>query len=350
MPRFPIVFACLWLFTVTAAAQVAETVTVERILIDVRVTDAAGEPILDLEPSDFTVKIGGKRATIESVTWIPDTAAARAIAELVDEGTITAEGTPATTATDVAPAGRLFVFFVQTDFARNSSRVGGAMKFMPHLVDLVEQLVEPDDRVAVLSFDSHLKFRLDFTSDRSSIVDAVKQSLLIDDPPTPPLVANPSLARRLERERMKKATSSEEALVIIGDALKPIPGPKTLVLLGWGLGELLNGRVVMPREYEIARNVLESARVTIFSLDTSDADYHSLEAGLQTAAADTGGFYAKTHRFPQQAVSRLQRTLTGHYELEVRRPAGLKHGTHAITVDVKRRGMRVLARSSFVDE
>ena len=45
-----------------------------------------------------------------------------------------------------------------------------------------------------------------------------------------------------------------------------------------------------------------------------------------------------------------QRTLTGHYELEVRRPAGLRPGAHEIEVRVKRRGAHVMARSSFIDE
>jgi VWFA-related protein len=341
MPRFAIVFALQCLFTAAAGAQVAETVTVERVLIDARVTIANGEPIEGLSAGDFTVKIDGLPAKVESVTWIADTEAARALAEVHQE--VPQEGA------DVAPAGRLFVLFVQTDFARHTTRLGGAMKFMPYVKDLLE-MFEPEDRVAVFSFDSHLKFRIDFTSDPEKVYEAVQATLLIDDPPPPPIVANPSLARRLDRKQMKDATSSEASLTIVGNALRPIPGPKTLILLGWGLGSLSNGGVRMPREYAVARQLLESSRVTIFALDTSDADYHSLEVGLQAAAADTGGFYAKTHRFPQLAIERLQRTLSGHYELEVRRPDALARGTHAISVTVKRRGARVLARSTYVDE
>jgi hypothetical protein len=148
---------------------------------------------------------------------------------------------------------------------------------------------------------------------------------------------------------MRTFTSSDEALIHIANALRPIPGPKSMILLGWGLGQLSSGMVTMHHKYPIARRALEQSRVTVFALDTTNADYHDLEFGLGKAAKDTGGFYAKTHIFPQIAVERLQKTLAGHYELEVRKPAGLAPGTHEIDVRVKRRGAHVMARSSFVN-
>ena len=321
-----------------------EEITVERILIDVRVTDLGGNPITGLSVDDFDVRIGGRRAVLESVAWVPETAAARELAAIeAGDESAAPESAP------LPPPGRLFVYFVQTDFARNRARVRGYMHFLHYIEQMIEEL-EPGDRVAVFSFDSHLKFRSDFTDDRNQLVEAVRRSLLIDDPPPPPAVPSPSLARRLEREEMKRVTSSDQALIMIGNALRHIPGPKSLILLGWGLGQLTGGAVTMHHKYPIARRALEQARVSIFALDTTEADYHDLEIGLKKAAGDTGGFYAKTHIFPRLAVNRLQRTLAGHYELEVRRPTGLRLGTHTIDVRVKRRGAVVLARSSFMDE
>jgi hypothetical protein len=138
-------------------------------------------------------------------------------------------------------------------------------------------------------------------------------------------------------------------LIVVANALRGIPGPKSLLLMGWGLGHRWAGGVLMGPKYTIARHVLEAARVTIFSLDTVDADYHTLEAGLEKAAEDTGGFYAKTHIFPKIALDKLQRTLSGHYELEVRRPEKLKPGTHDVIVNVKRRGVTVLAPMTYMD-
>ncbi|HUP44005.1 MAG TPA: hypothetical protein VM779_00690 [Thermoanaerobaculia bacterium] len=337
-----VLVALLLLPTSTTAQEVTDVITVERILIDARVTDYDGDPILGLTVADFDVRVGGKRAVIESVEWIPETEAARAIAAFDEEPRGAGEDTR-------ARKGRLFLYFVQTDFARNSVRVRGHMKFMHYAEQMIEAL-EEHDRVAVFSFDSHLKFRLDFTADKSDIIHALRQAVLTDNPSWPPLVPNPSLARRLDRDEMKRFTSSDEAFIHIANAVRHIPGPKSMILFGWGLGQLSGNQVVMHRKYPIARRALEQARVTVFSLDTTDADYHDLEFGLGTAAKDTGGFYAKTHIFPQIAVARLQKTLAGHYELEVRRPAGLRPGTHEIDVRVKRRGTYVMARSTFMDE
>jgi VWFA-related protein len=210
--------------------------------------------------------------------------------------------------------------------------------------------LDPEDRVAVFSFDSHLKFRLDFTSNKDHIKDAMQQALLTDDPPWPRIVPMPALAKRLDPAELKKAGSPEAALIIVANALRPIPGPKSLILFGWGLGHLVGKHVTMGPDYGAARLALESARVTVFSLDTTFADSHSLEVGLEQAAADTGGFYAKTHEFPTIAYERLQRTLSGHYELEVKKPQTGNKGVHSIDVQVGRKGAYVLARSSYAEK
>src|SRR6185503_16473584 len=128
--------------------------------------------------------------------------------------------------------------------------------------------------------------------------------------------------------------------------LRHIPGPKSLLLLGWGLGERTIAGVRMKRQWDPARHALDAARVSIFALDTTDADYHDLEVGLIAAAEQTGGFYAKTHVFPRIAIERLQRTLSGHYELTLRAVDNLKPGTQNLSVRVKRRGATILAPSS----
>jgi VWFA-related protein len=347
MSRAALIMLCLAPVTLVAQEmRTGETITVERILVDTRVTSAGGEPILGLTKDDFRVKIDGKPAEVESVEWIPESAAARELAGLDDQPPLVE---PNMTMSVPAPRGRLLIFFVQTDFGRHPTRVGGQMKFMTYADQIIDGL-DVEDRVAVLSFDSHLKFRLDFSDDRDEIRNAVRGALMIDDPPPPQIVPMPSLASRLDPEEMRKAASSEQALLIIGNALLPIRGPKSMILLGWGLGQLVNRRIVMGPDYLYAKRALESARVSVFSLDISIADYHDLEIGLGKAAADTGGFYAKTHLFPQLAVDRLQRTLEGHYELEVRKPDTTVVGVHSIDVQVRRRGAVVMARTTYEDK
>ena len=67
--------------------------------------------------------------------------------------------------------------------------------------------------------------------------------------------------------------------------------------------------------YERALAALMRARANVFTLDTSDADWHTLETTLKVASQATGGTYAKTHLFPGQAVERIARALAGRYVL-----------------------------------
>ncbi|HEY4641260.1 MAG TPA: VWA domain-containing protein [Thermoanaerobaculia bacterium] len=327
-----------------AAAQVTEKISVERVIVDARVTDDHGDPITDLEPKDFRVKIDGKLVKVESAEWIPETAAARGLASI---GKTQVENPNPDQQT--APAGRLLVFLIQTDFARNKFRLGGQMKVISNADEMIESL-EPEDKVAVFQFDSHLKFRLDFTDDKARVKNAIRDALAIDEPNEPPTVPNPSLKRHLNKDEMFHATKPEMALLIVGNALRSIPGPKSLILLGWGLGERVNGRIIMPREYPIARHVLDVARTSVFSLDVTEADYHDLAVGMAQASGDTGGFYQSTFRFPQMAFDRLKSTLQGHYELEVHKPEKIVLGTHHIEVDVDRKNATVMARSTYIED
>ncbi|HYH07636.1 MAG TPA: VWA domain-containing protein [Thermoanaerobaculia bacterium] len=332
------------LFLVLALAapqqQYQETITVSRVLVDLRVTGYDGEPVTGLTPEDLTVKIGGKPATVESLDWIDDTDLPPAVEELDDMASLAAPR---------RHRGRLFIVFIQTDFARNNFRVVGQMSFTRYAEEFIDSL-EPEDRVAVFSFDSHLKFRRDFSNDKEDLKQVIRDAIRIDVPPPPPVVPSPSLAARLDHDKMKKAATSETGLALIANALTSIDGPKSLLLLGWGLGRYSRGGVWMIPEWKAARAALDNARVSIFSLDTAWADFHDLEFGMQTASKETGGFYAKTFHFPKQAIARLQRTLSGHYEMSLRVPAQLKPGTYKLDVRVKRRGIEVLAPANVIAE
>ena len=160
----------------------------------------------------------------------------------------------------------------------------------------------------------------------------------------------PSLARRLDAKAMKDASSPEKGLLLVGNALRPIPGPKSLILFGWGLGRLAGDHIHFGKDFLVALRALEGSRTTVFALDLTQADWHSLAGGLAAPAYATGGFYAETFHFPYLAMDRLKKTLAGHYELEVRKPDTNARGTHTIEVEVpSQRRASVLARSTYVD-
>ena len=325
-----------------AAAQYRGELTVTRVLLDARITDYKGNPIRDLRADDFEVRIGGRTVEVDAVEWIEE--AQLPEVSVTDEltGRTVEPLLPAPPRIVPATTPRTVIVFVQTDFARNTSRVRGQMKFRRFAEKIISTLA-PSDRVAVFSFDSHLKFRSDLTTDKLAAVKAFRETLWIDHPPPPPAVPSPSLAAHLNRNEMQRASTSEAALRLLGDALSKIDGPKTLLLLGWGLGERVGKVVRMRRDWPAVRRQLDAARVTLFALDTTYADYHDLEIGMRRAADETGGFYAKTHEFPEIAMERFRRTVSGRYELTLRPPAQLARGTHAVTLRVKRRGIHVLA-------
>lgn len=325
----------------SAHAQYGESITVSRVIVDVRVTKADGAPVPELSASDFEVWIDGHPAAVQSATWTEEGAAAVAAAALAEGEN---ESEPGTVRTGIEP--RNIVVFVQTDFQRARERMAGQMKFRGYAEELIRSF-EPQDRIAVFSFDSHLKFRCDLSTDRDENIEALRRAIFIEEPPWPRLASSPALGPKLNAQEMKRATSSEEGLLIVANALKSIEGPKTLLLLGWGLGEKVGRVMVMRPEWKDARRALDAARVTIISLDTTAADYHDLQFGLSSAAEQTGGFYASTHNFAKQAIDRVQRTLSGRYELELIPDKPLAPGVHSLQVRVSERGANVLAPASI---
>jgi len=324
-----------------APEPVQESITVRRVLVDVRVISHGGD-VSDLTPDEFEVTIGGKKMEIESVELVGSGYVPPPPVEVTDE-----ENAAAPEDEWIEPMGRTIVVFIQTDFTRNSARLEGHMKFMQYTEDLLASL-EPDDRVAVFSFDSHLKFRLDFSSDVEEIRAAMEGAIRIDAPSMPPAASGLSLASQLDLRKLRAASRSEKALQVIGEALRPIPGGKTMIFIGWGLGHKTATGTRMTWEWPAAVRALTEARVSLNVLDTTMADFHDLEIGLQAAAEQTGGFYAKTHTHPMVAISELQAALSGYIELSLRTSETLKPGMRPLEVRVKRRGVRVLAPESVL--
>ena len=91
-----------------------------------------------------------------------------------------------------------------------------------------------------------------------------------------------------------------------------------LLFLGWGLGEL-RGRagVRMTHEYGPALEALRDAAVSVFVLDVTEADRHSLEIGLKQVADDTGGMYVRAYPFFQGATERLGRSISAYYVVTI---------------------------------
>ena len=316
---------------------------VERVVLDAYVTDSQGDPIPGLGAMDFRVRVDGKPVPLESAEWIAADAP-----EVVAPPAAEAAGRPPGSGGELAP-GRLLIFFFQTDLFV-PSRIAGLLRMGLQAKRLLGTLL-PSDRVAVLSFDSHLKLRQDFTNDRRKIEAAIEDSLRTGPPRPPDSGPSPSLVKDFDFRAARKAVTPERALALISRAAAAIPGGKSMLFFGWGLGTI--GGLAGPnpqdrRDYEAALPALASARISIFTLDVTDADYHTLEVSLQQISDLTGGTYQKTHLFPSLAIDRVRRAIGGRYVLVLKKPEG-PPGYHSVSVDLSRRKGRVLARGYFQD-
>jgi VWFA-related protein len=312
------------------------TVKVTRILTEVRVVDDAGYPIADLGPEDFRVKISGKPVEVESVTWIPTTNEAAALVPTPQEGVVPSSTFP------TEPKPRLIVVLFQTDI--NLYRIKGVVRMAPQASGFVRNLA-PTDRVAFLTFESHLELRSDFTVDHDGLAEMITTTEILHGTIKPPAPSSPQLSEYFNIRGARKAATLSDALELIAQALAPMPGPKSLVLFGWGIGRYNPGHPITTADYGDTVAALAAARTSVFSLDITTADFHTLEIGLRKVSEDTGGIYFKTHLFPDTAMDKLVRVISSYYELSIKPPPKFKH-PYRIDVNVKRRGARVYVRQN----
>ena len=138
-------------------------------------------------------------------------------------------------------------------------------------------------------------------------------------PPSDP----PSLAAHLDRQEARDAASPEQALLALGRALLPIPGAKTVLLFGYGLGRLEGGTVQLDSALRRGPRRPRPRRAPPSSAWTSPKPSGTpSRSGLRQVAEDTGGQYFKVHENAGAALSRVAAALAGHYVLAFERPEG----------------------------
>ena len=339
---FLLLTATVVAWVAVASAQETPTpfgtvVKVSRVLTEVRVVDFGGEPVLGLGPGDFRVRIDGQPAEVRSVLWIPSSAGAAATYETPAPGDA---GEPVTV---MPPEGQTIVIMFQIDFGLRVSRTEGILRMAPRAAEFVRNL-GPGDRIALLTFGSHLRLHSDFTDDHPAMAELLTPRRILKADGHSPRPSPPLLADHLDPVAAKKAADLDDGLELVGRALDRMPGTKSLVLFGYGLGVMSAGtRITIDDGYDRAMTALSKARTSVFSLDITDADYHSLELGLRAVSEDTGGFYVRTHLFPDVAMDRLARVISSYYELEIVPPADLSDD-FSIKVKVDRPRVDVYVR------
>jgi VWFA-related protein len=348
----------------TPTPRFGDEIAVRLVTVVVRVVDGAGNPVLGLAPGDFHVRVGRHAVPVAAVDWIaggdsaaagqaagrvppgaehpPETAAEPPAATPATEAPVAPAAGPASPAPATPPPGKLVVIFVQAD-NNAPSRTRGHLHTLPFTRELLAALA-PEDQVAVVAFDSHLKLWQDFTRDRQPVPEAIYQAIRFGGrPPEAAADGVPSLVRHFDFDAARRAASPERALAVTAEALAALPGEKVLVFLAWGLGNFGSMGTHMTPAFAPAVRALTAAKTTVFVLDVTEADAHDLEIGLQGIAEATGGTYDKTNVFPALAVRQLARTISGYYVLTLD-AATLPQRGGEVAVELRGRKGNVLLR------
>ena len=357
-----------------------DEIAVRLVTVVARVVDGAGNPVLGLAPVDFRVRVGRQEVPVAAVDWVSSGEAVPG--NLPESPSASPSSSPGSERSVQQPAGapaaapgKLVVIFVQAD-ANAPSRTRGHLHTLPFTRELLAAL-QPEDRVAVVSFDSHLKLWQDFSRERATVPAVIYQAIHFGGAPyvgptsretpgmrqsrltaggtapagavAPELAAGeiPSLARSFDFDAARRAASPERALAVTADALAALPGEKVLVFLAWGLGSFSSFGTQMTPAFAPAVRALAAARTTVFVLDVTEADSHDLEVGLRGVADATGGTYDKTNLFPALAVRQLARTISGYYLLTLD-TASLPRAGGSVEVELRGRRGNVLLRPTSV--
>ncbi len=342
-----------------------ERVEVARVVIDVRVVDDDGQPIPGLTPEDFEVRIDEEPVRVETALWVGSDEAEGAAVEAVRAADAADSPDPESPGARVGEIGqmlntyyglspdpespgarvgesrgRLIVFVVQNSTRLLQSRVYGLLRLLRKSEGLLAA-VTPSDRVAVLSFGFHLQIWVDFTDNLDRVRTLLAGEVRTGRPPVLEPRGEISLLASLSQEEGREIFDIQEALRRIGEALEPLPGSKSVILIGHGFESDTDG-------YAAAQAALQAARASVFTLDVTQAFYHTFEHGLQAVSADTGGFFVRTfEKPPLWAMGLVTDAIAGHYVLFTERPA-LEPGEYPIVVDVAGVDGTVLARSTYV--
>jgi hypothetical protein len=194
-------------------------------------------------------------------------------------------------------------------------RVSGHLRQRPYNQRLLESL-GPEDLVAVVAYDSHLKLWQDWTTDRDAVMTAIHRAVrYAGKPPTWSSDDPSTLARHFDFAAARKAASPERALELTAQALAAFPGEKVIVYQGWGMGRFGAFGFSLTSEFYRAAEAVHAAKASVFVVDITSADFHTLALGIASMAAATGGTYTSNFEFPSRIPKALRGAIDGYYVL-----------------------------------
>ena len=331
--------------------QFTGKVNVNEVLLDVLVTDAKGNVIVGLDKSDFVVRENGNPVDLTGATFYSNRRLLESNSTLAKQGVSTEQGTE----------DRYFILFFedQKDTAQEAPRlISQQLEAAKRARGWVDGDMQPNDWVAVVSYDTRLKVQQDFTHDRKALIAAIGDAVKAKDPegnyPSRIDTTKPSLLAGLPKgqELRNKTPKIYDALQAIARSAGNIRGRKNLLLFTFGLpaNETTFGQFVPDKRYFLPTvNALNANNVAVYSLDlTPPAVEHTLSDSLNLMSNDTGGRYFFNVTNFSTPLDQIAKENNGYYLLSYQseQPAG-KSGFQNVTVTTTNPEFRVKARKGY---
>lgn len=374
-----------WAFTavvVTAAALTANAqqqapafqASVDVASIDVNVVDDRGQPIMNLGPGDFVVRLDGAPRRVLSADWVRSATEVKAgAAAFVPEDY---------SSNDNTTGGRLIVLAVD----QPNIRPGRTLTIATAVAAFLDSLM-PSDRVAVVGFGTGAR-PTPFTGDRERLKQAFSRmagekrtdSFATSNVSSPESVAiargdrmtldmvvnrectgagssralDPCRAQ-IEDDAMRIATdamhASDQTIRRLRDLLSglaTVAGPKTLILVSEGF----DSADAAPFVRELGA-LAAASRTSVYALQLEDTDGGARterNSGLDTLAQAARGAVFQVTGSPRILFDRIKAELSGYYLLGVETEPQDRDGkTHTVRVEVPRPGALVRARRQILN-
>lgn len=361
--------------------------SVELTSIDISVLDRNGEPIIDLKPEEFSVKVDGAARKVVSAQWVPLAAPETTVA-----GVVPPEGY---SSNENATSGRLILIVVD----ELNIRVGGTLGIRNAINTFIDRL-EPSDRAAVVGIGQSAP-STPFTPDRKVLKNAIlrlvgqKQTFSIsrrnisltetidirnDAPGALDNVINrecggirspgemqicasevESDARSIAQQGLFDGEQTVKAMRSLLVALRRIDAPKTLLFVSEGF---LTG----DQQSSIAEfgALAAAARTSIYTLKLDDSlfvtsaetrsapispfqDRQLRAEGLEQMASAARGSLFNIVGNGSGVFERIESELSGYYLLGVESVPTDKDGKpHPIRVEVSRRSATIRSRRALM--
>jgi VWFA-related protein len=376
---------------------VSESVEVSVTNVDVVVTDSKGRRVAGLKPEDFEVRQDG---VLEPITNFYAVEGGKV---LLEDGKSVPLTEP-TVAADVPPAVKAhYVFYIDNLNIQPMNR----NRMFRRLKEAVPEMIGPNAEGMVVTFDRSVKVRRPFTSDAGDIVSALEQIEYETAGGT-----TIQGERREAIDKIDASSTSDEAMGIARmyslsvrndlqftvdaikatlDSLAGLQGRKNFIYVSEGLPataglemweavrEKYQDASASMTEFEFDMNakytnIIQSANangVTIYALDASGlstgdlltaenrtTDIHvneffsrqNMQGPIRSMAEQTGGVAAVNTNDWKDSLDEIAADFSNFYSLGYQSARGAADQPHKIEVTVKRKGVTVRTRSSFVEK